>query len=87
MDKFDINLPRSTEFQAKIGSRISRRELAPGDLVFFRTGVFSKHVGIHVEKGIFLHVSKEKGVTLSSLEDNYWSKKYWQSRRLKSELL
>ncbi len=34
-DKFDLQLPRETRMQAKIGTEIDKDELLPGDLVFF----------------------------------------------------
>ena len=37
-DKFDLQLPRETRMQAKIGTEIDKDELLPGDLVFFKTG-------------------------------------------------
>lgn len=37
-DKFDLQLPRDTREQSKIGTRIDKDELLPGDLVFFKTG-------------------------------------------------
>ena len=37
-DRFDMQLPRSTEEQTSLGTKVSRDELMPGDLVFFKTG-------------------------------------------------
>lgn len=37
-DKFALQLPRETREQAEIGTRIDKRDLLPGDLVFFKTG-------------------------------------------------
>lgn len=36
-DRFDMQLPRSTEEQTSLGTKVSRDELMPGDLVFFKT--------------------------------------------------
>lgn len=33
-DRFDMQLPRSTEEQTSLGTKVSRDELMPGDLVF-----------------------------------------------------
>lgn len=35
-DRFDMQLPRSTEEQTSLGTKVSRDELMPGDLVFFQ---------------------------------------------------
>ncbi|MEN8246457.1 MAG: NlpC/P60 family protein [Thermodesulfobacteriota bacterium] len=81
-DRFGITLPRSTSQMSKEGIQIMQRDLIAGDLVFFKTGTFTKHVGIYLEKGKFLHASTEKGVTISSLGNTYWQRCYWQARRI-----
>jgi len=83
-DRFGVSLPRSTKEQAKRGRKIRQKSLSPGDLVFFKTGFFSRHVGIYVGQRTFLHVSVKKGVSMSSLDNSYWSRRYWQSRRISS---
>ncbi len=80
--RFGMTLPRTTQRQAKFGRKISPRRLQPGDLVFFKTGWFDRHVGIYVEDRRFLHVSTKNGVQLSSLEDPYWRKRYWKAVRI-----
>lgn len=83
-DLFGINLPRMTVDQAKVGRKVSRKELKAGDLVFFNTGrgPNGKHVGIFVKGDQFLHASTKGGVIYSSLNSPYWSKAFWQARRL-----
>lgn len=83
-ERFGIQLPRSTSQQAKVGTEISRDELLPGDLVFFKTGRGESglHVGIYDKKGQFIHASTSKGVMRSSLNNVYWNDAYWQARRL-----
>ena len=80
--KFGLEVPRSTKLQAKLGYKVKPNELKPGDLVFFKTGLNKRHVGIYVEDRKFVHASTSQGVTLSSLENHYWSKKYWKSVRI-----
>ncbi|WP_329545936.1 NlpC/P60 family protein [Streptomyces sp. NBC_01356] len=48
-----IALPRTTYAQINAGRRVSRSELAPGDLVFFYSGI--SHVGIYVGNGQMIH--------------------------------
>ncbi len=83
-DRFAIILPRTTEAQTKIGTRISRDDLLPGDLVFFKTGSGSNglHVGIYDNNDLFIHASTSQGVIRSSLDNVYWRKTYWQARRI-----
>lgn len=80
--EFGIDVPRSTEYQSKLGRSINKRELKAGDLVFFKTGLMTRHVGIYIDKGDFLHVSSSRGVKISNIKNPYWSNVYWKSRRL-----
>lgn len=83
-DRFDVVLPRTTLAQTGIGNKVSRDELLPGDLVFFKTGSGANglHVGIYDKNDQFIHASTSKGVTRSSLDNVYWRKYYWQARRI-----
>ena len=81
----DIDLPRTTATQVHEGRRISRGELMPGDLVFFRRrGV--RHVGVYLGENEFIHASSSRGVTVSSMDSGYWSRHYWTSRRILPEI-
>lgn len=77
-----LNLPRTTGAQARTGQPVPPGDLSPGDLVFFKTGHKSRHVGIYVGGGRFMHASTSQGVTMSRLDNIYWRRHYWQSRRL-----
>lgn len=81
---FDIRLPRTTSQLANTGTAISRLQLKPGDLVFFKVKMGVRHVGIYVEDQKFIHASKSKGVMMSRLDNPYWHKCYWQARRIAS---
>ncbi|GGR14955.1 C40 family peptidase [Streptomyces netropsis] len=48
-----VSLPRTTYTQINAGRRIGRSQLAPGDLVFFYSGV--SHVGLYVGGGKMIH--------------------------------
>lgn len=80
--KLGVSLPRTARQQSKLGIEIRKHQLEAGDLVFFRTGPTSKHVGIYLEKNKFLHVSQRKGVTISQMDNVYWKSRYWKSVRL-----
>lgn len=83
-DRFGMQLPRTTEAQTELGTRIERDELLPGDLVFFKTGSGSSglHVGIYDKDDQFIHASTSQGVMRSSLQNIYWKRAYWQARRI-----
>ncbi|MFP3988431.1 C40 family peptidase, partial [Streptomyces sp. E11-3] len=50
-----VALPRTTFTQVNAGRRVSRSELAPGDLVFFYSGL--SHVGLYIGNGQMIHAS------------------------------
>lgn len=81
-DLFDMQIPRTVAEQVRYGKKISARQLQPGDLVFFKTGFFQRHVGIYVSDSRFAHASTSSGVMLSSLDNSYWRDAYWKSTRL-----
>ncbi|MFC9857317.1 MULTISPECIES: C40 family peptidase [unclassified Streptomyces] len=51
-----VSLPRTTYTQINAGQRVSRSELAPGDLVFFYSGI--SHVGLYVGGGRMIHAPR-----------------------------
>lgn len=81
-EKLNIKIPRTTSLQSRIGEEISIDNLEMGDLVFFKTGFNSRHVGIYLEGGKFLHASTKRGVTISRLDNIYYSKHFWKIKRV-----
>ena len=81
-EKFGIIIPRTTATQVKRGQRVYIGELQTGDLVFFKTAWRTRHVGIYLSNGKFLHASTSKGVMISRLDNVYWKKKYWRAQRI-----
>ncbi len=81
--KLGVDVPRETDQQVRIGRFVAKDNLLSGDLVFFKTGFFSRHVGIYLGETRFLHASSTKGVTISSLREEYWADNYWQAKRIK----
>lgn len=81
----DMNLPHNAKAISQAGETVNKDELKPGDLVFFNTlkRPFS-HVGIYAGDGKFVHASsrREKEVTVSSMSDSYWAKRFNGARRL-----
>ncbi len=87
-EKCGYKLPRRAQEQYKVGSRIEKVELAPGDLVFFATNGsrLVNHVGIFVGNGSFLHASTSFGaVHQSNLSNSYFQTRYQGARRVINE--
>lgn len=84
LTKMSKNIPRTTVEQAKLGQKVTNPQA--GDLVFFKTGRGRNglHVGIYYAEGKFLHASTSKGVIYSNLNESYWKKHYWMTRRIDS---
>lgn len=83
-EQFGLPIARTTGAQVKAGKQVSSQELRAGDLVFFRTGRTTLHVGIYIEDTRFLHASTSKGVIISDLRNPYWASHYWQARRIRT---
>ncbi len=82
-DRNGIAVPRMSAAQFKKGRRIKRKQLQPGDLVFFTT--YKKgpsHVGVYAGHGSFIHAPRTgRGVAKSRLDNPYWKKRYLGARR------
>lgn len=85
----NINLPRTSNDQSKEGERVSKSNLKIGDIVFFATGDRKRqinHAGIvSSAKGgeiKFIHASTSIGVTESSLNSDYYKKRYRKAKRV-----
>ncbi|CAM4304565.1 C40 family peptidase [Bacillus paramycoides] len=72
-----IKLPRTSQDQYTSTTRIERKALQPGDLVFFKGTVPGKsgitHVGMYIGDNKFYNASNS-GVGEASLNSTYWSK-------------
>ncbi len=81
----DFMLPRTAAEQIETGTKVRGREkMQFGDIVFFHTRrrVYVSHVGIYLGDNLFAHASSRYGVTVSSLESEYYSKRLIGVKRL-----
>jgi cell wall-associated NlpC family hydrolase len=77
-------LPRRANEQAAATQKIDKKELQPGDLVFFNTlrRTFS-HVGIYIGDGKFIHSPKPGAqVRVEDMGVPYWSTRFDGARRV-----
>ncbi len=83
-EALNIELPRSTLEQVKLGTPISRDKLKFGDLVFFNTRRRQNpgHVGIYLWDNYFVHASTKYGVTVSSMANGYYDRRFVAARRI-----
>lgn len=83
-----IELNRTARGQHKSGRTVQRRELQPGDLVFFSSSKTKRritHVGIYVGRGRFIHAaSGQRRVQTSSLAEVYWARHFVGAKRVLS---
>lgn len=80
-EQLGIDLPRSSREIAKIGNEVCRDSLKYGDvLTFARKKGRIHHVGIYLGDGRFAHAAR-KGVTISTIDNGYWAKRYFGARR------
>ncbi len=78
-----IQLPRTSDQQARAGSHIDRGDLRAGDLVFFGSGSSVTHVGIYANDGEFIHAStRARSVRYDSLDNKYFRNRYIGARRV-----
>ena len=77
------SVPRLADVQYQALSKVSRKDIRPGDLVFFNTdGSGVSHVGVSSGDGVFLHASSSRGVVESNLEQAYYSERFVGAARL-----
>lgn len=83
-DKFGITLKRVSRDQyASCGTEVERKDLQPGDLVFFGTDGIVGHVGIYTGKGQMIHSpTTGKSISYTSIESNYYLKTYIGAKRV-----
>ena len=79
-------IPRTANEQASSGVHVDKKNLRPGDLVFFRNTDRRRtisHVGIMISKTDFIHASSAAGkVTISKLSKKFYLRHYAGARRV-----
>ncbi len=84
----NIQLPRSSFEQSKIGKIIKLSDAKKGDLIFFKTNKSKQinHVGLITEVSReeikFVHSSTSKGVIISSTKETYYKNSFVQINRM-----
>lgn len=83
-EAWGADLPRTSVEISRVGTKVNKHELQPGDLVFYNTlrRGFS-HVGIYLGDNKFIHAPSAGGqVRIESMGIAYWSKRFNGARRI-----
>ncbi len=83
-ENLGVALPRTALEISRVGQKIAKAELEPGDLVFFKTmrHAFS-HVGIYLGDNKFVHApSAGEKVRVEDMGQPYWTRRYEGARRI-----
>lgn len=79
-------LPRTSEEISQVGAQVDRKDLQPGDLVFYNTlrRGFS-HVGIYLGNNRFIHSPSSGGhVRIDDMDNLYWRNRFDGARRIEA---
>ena len=76
MAVYGFTVPRTAREQYYASQHIKKDKLKEGDLVFFNTHGGVSHVGLYLDNDYFVHSSSSEGVTISSLNDSYYAKRF-----------
>lgn len=82
---FGVTLNRTATDQLANGTSVSKSQLQPGDLVFFRANTTKpvSHVGIYIGGGQFIHASTNTyAVQIDNLDSGYYSRVYVYGRHI-----
>lgn len=85
---YGTSVPRTSKEQFLSCKKVASKELVEGDLVFFNTRSSRRrrkgisHVGLYLGNNYFVHSSVSEGVTINSLNDEYYRKKFISGGRI-----
>ncbi|MDC1284059.1 C40 family peptidase [Saprospiraceae bacterium] len=87
MQENGVNVQGASYHQSKLGKKVSKSKVAPGDLIFFGKGSKVSHVAIvKANTGNSLeviHSTSGSGVRVDDINNsNYWNKRYLYARQV-----
>lgn len=72
-----IDIPRTAAEQRDRSRTISYAQLKPGDMLFFKTGKRTNHVGVYIGDRKFIHASTgSKRVKVAKMDSKYWHQRF-----------
>src|SRR4051812_7858347 len=84
-EAFGQQLPHSSAKVFRMGKRVEKSDLRPGDLVFFKNHGAIDHSGIYMGANYFIHSASSVGVAYSTLDAPYFNSHYAGARRLSED--
>ncbi len=83
--KMGYNLPRTSRQQAKIGRKVSIKQLEKGDLLFFYNKKIRDigHVAIYIGNNRFIHSSSAKKKVVITVFKGYYRRNFVRAKRVK----
>jgi cell wall-associated NlpC family hydrolase len=77
-----VKLPRTSREMAKLGQPVDQRQLAAGDLMFYRWKRNALHVAIYLDDGRILHASPRAGEVVVTQLNDAWNRRLVGARRV-----
>ncbi|MGQ4732591.1 C40 family peptidase [Streptomyces sp. Ju416(a)] len=78
-----VTLPRTSQTQRGVGTKVARGELRPGDLIVINNDGAWGHVGLYIGDGNMVHAPNPKRpVETAPVTTGYWSQYDWDIRRV-----
>ncbi|MBP3763666.1 MAG: C40 family peptidase [Bacteroidales bacterium] len=81
---YGVTLHRSANDMLRDVTLIPKSQLREGDILFFTNSKGKvSHVGIYLKEQLFAHASTSNGVSVSRLDNTYWTKHFYKGGRVK----
>lgn len=72
-----VNIPRTAAQQRNKSHRVQYANLQPGDMLFFKTGSKTNHVGVYIGNRQFIHAPNRRSkVKITTMDNSYWHSKF-----------
>lgn len=72
-----VNIPRTAAQQGNKSHTVQYANLQPGDMLFFKTGSKTNHVGLYIGNRQFIHAPNRRSkVKITPMDNSYWHSKF-----------
>ena len=77
-----IQLPHNASAISHFGRAVSKSDLRPDDIIFFKGMFFIEHTGIYMGNGYFIHSQSGVGVNYTRLDAPYFAAHFAGAKRV-----